>query len=306
MQNNLMNIVVGYMDWVLFVTMMEIAESVTVREMVDCVANNVGDCCWQWVRLLTVLDIVGDCWLLQMVREIADCVKTLWEIVDCYRWWGRLLTVSQTVSEICDHYRPWERLLTLVQTIREMADCVKMTVVVDCYNEGDYWLCHRPWGRLLTVAQTMREIADCGTDPEGDRLCYWSWGLLIVSQKMWEIADCGTDHEGSCCLCHNWPWIQHITCALRFWHCIMSILYSLSLPWITDGFEPSSIQNLIKQCCLTFLLTSVNTIWQYDETVKCMLEKRHLKWLYKNDTDPCHCLLVTMKIPGQIWATFIN
>jgi len=153
-------------------------------------------------------------------------------------------------------------------------------------NVGDCWLCYRPWGRLLTVAQTMQEIADCVTGHERD--C-WLWH-----------RPCGQ------LLCNSWPWKQCITCALWFWHCIMSILYSLSLPWITDGFEPSSIQNLIKQCCLTLILTSVNTILQYDETVKCTLEKRHEKWLYRNDTDPCHCLWVTMKIPGQIWATFIN
>jgi len=166
------------------------------------------------------------------------------------------------------------------------------------------------------VAQTLRHIADCGTDHEGDGyvtdhescwLCQRKCGrLLALLQTMREIVDCGTDREGNCCLYHSWPWKQRITCALWFWHCIMSILYCLSLPWITDGFEPSSIQNLIKQCCLTLILTSVNTILQYDETVKCTLEKRHVKWLYRNDTDPCHCLWVTMKIPGQIWATFIN
>jgi hypothetical protein len=45
MQNNLMNIVDGYVDWLLFVTMMEIAESVTVKEIVDCVTDNVRDSC---------------------------------------------------------------------------------------------------------------------------------------------------------------------------------------------------------------------------------------------------------------------
>jgi hypothetical protein len=163
-----------------------------------------------------------------------------------------------------------------------------MREIDDCGTdyEGDCWFWHKPWGRLLSVSQTIREIAD--------------------PHRLREIVYCVTDHEGNCWMCHSWPWIQHITCALQFWHCIMSILCSLSLPWITDGFEPSSIRNLIKQCYPTFLLTSVNIILQYDETVKCMLEKRHVKWLYRNDTDPCHCLWVTMKIPGQIWATFVN
>jgi len=138
----------------------------------------------------------------------------------------------------------------------------KMWEIVGCGTdpEGGCWLWHRPWGRLLTVTQTMKEI-DCVNDHEGCCLCHRKCGrLLAVLQTMKEIVDCDTDHEGNCCLCHSWPWKQHITCAFWFWHCIMSILYSISLPWITDGFELSSIQNLVKQCCLTLILTSMNII----------------------------------------------
>ena len=55
MQNKLINIVDAYMDWLLFVAMMEIAE---------CYSE--GDCwlCYRpWGRLLIVSDSDGDCWL---------------------------------------------------------------------------------------------------------------------------------------------------------------------------------------------------------------------------------------------------
>ena len=253
-----------------------------------------------------VTDSEGDCWLLQMMREIADYVTDsegdwwpLQTMRDCWLWyrtWGTMLTMSE-----------WQWLMTVAQTMREIVDC-------STDPEEDCWLWHRPWG-WFTVLLIMR-VADWVTENVGDSwICYGPWGRLLTVHRPWgrltvllimRVADCVTENVGDCWLCHSWPWIEHITCALWFWHCIMSILYSLSLPWITDGFEPSSIQNLIKQFCPTFLLTSVNTILQYDETVKCILEKWHVKWLYRNDTDPCHCLWVTVKIPGQIWATSRN
>ena len=266
-----------------------------VREIADCVSA-VDSWLLQMMRAISdyVTDSEGDCWLIQTMREIVNIDANH----EGHGWlcqndggcwllqWVRLLTVSQTMREtecVTHHEGCWlchrkgGRLLTVAQTVREIAECYRLLE------------------RLLTVAQVMREIADCGTDHEGDDwltqiegdcwLCHRPWGrMLTVAQVMREIVDCVTDHEGNCCMYHSWPWIQYITCALWFWHCIISILYFLSLPWITNGFEPSSVQNLIKQCCLTLLLTPVNTILQYDETVKCMLEKRHVKWLYRNDT----------------------
>jgi hypothetical protein len=116
MQNKLMNIIDGYMDWLLFVTMMGIAESVTVREMLALLQTmrEIADCHRHCGRLLSVFliirfadcvtDNVGDCWLLQTMREIADWVR---------QWW-------------------W--LLTEQQTMFEIVNCVTD-------SEGDCWLC---------------------------------------------------------------------------------------------------------------------------------------------------------------------
>ena len=132
MQNKLINVVDGYMDWLLFVTKMEIAESVTVREIVDCVTDHEGDC---WLchrhcgRLLSVL----------LIMRVADCV-----------------TDHQVDSWLC--HRQCERLLFVLQTKRETADSVTDIVGDSCLC---YWMCHIKCARLLTVLQTMREIADC-------------------------------------------------------------------------------------------------------------------------------------------------
>jgi len=147
-----MNIVDGYMDWSLFVTMMEIAESVTVRRIVDCVTDH-----------------EGDCWL-------------------CHRHCGRLLSVllMVTVADfVTDHeadsllcHRQCGRLLFVLQTMREIADSITDIV-------GDCCLCYWSWG-LRIVSQTMKEIADCVTDNVGDCcFCYRPCGrLLTVSQTL--------------------------------------------------------------------------------------------------------------------------
>jgi hypothetical protein len=118
-----------------------------------------------------------------------------------------------------------------------------------------------------------------------------------IGYRWWETVHFGTDHEGDCWLvqwgrlvCHR-PWgrllsVSQLTLNTAYHLCTLvlasynvHIILSISLPWITDGFEPSSIQNLIEYCFPTFLLTSVNTILQYDESVKCLLYEQSVKWL---------------------------